>query len=80
MAERILWINEIFPLARLVCPSKMLSHINLVGWRDSHTLRLQIFGRKDLVQVQWSLAAQMHEEKLGVGAVSFLNEKVEGSR
>ena len=78
MAERILWINEIFPLARLVCPSKMLSHINLVGTATLYAYK--IFGRKDLVQVQWSLAAQMHEEKLGVGAVSFLNEKVEGSR
>ena len=56
----------------------MLSHINLVGTATLYAYK--IFGRKDLVQVQWSLAAQMHEEKLGVGAVSFLNEKVEGSR
>ena len=54
----------------------------LIWWgRGTATLyAYKIFGRKDLVQVQSSLAAQMHEEKLGVGAVSFLNEKVEGSR
>ena len=57
------------------------SHI-LIWWgRGTATLyAYKIFGRNDLVQVQSSLAAQMHEEKLGVGAVSFLNKKVEGSR
>ena len=56
--------------------------LTLIWWgRGTATLyAYKIFGRKDLVQVQSSLAAQMHEEKLGVGAVSFLNKKVEGSR